>query len=76
MAGPGLAIGDGQAGSTRADLLAEGDSSYARAGRAANRLFESATPPSAIIASNDPDGAKATLETGRARGIDVPRTCR
>ncbi|MFA6118067.1 MAG: LacI family DNA-binding transcriptional regulator [Sphingomonas sp.] len=54
------------------DLLAEGDFSYASGRRAATELFDRAAPPTAIIASND-QMALATLETGRERGIDVPR---
>jgi LacI family transcriptional regulator len=54
------------------DLLAEGDFSYASGRKAATELFDRPGPPTAIIASND-QMALATLETGRDRGIDVPR---
>ena len=61
-----------EAGLETADLLAEGDFSYASGRSAAIRLFDQDLPPTAIIASND-QMALATLETGRERGIDVPR---
>jgi len=61
-----------EAGLDTTGLLAEGDFSYASGGIAAGQLLDSAVPPTAIIASND-QMALATLETGRARGIDVPR---
>ena len=61
-----------EAGLDTDDLLAEGDFSYASGRRAATELFDSAAPPTAIIASND-QMALATLEAGRERGIDVPR---
>ena len=52
-------------------LLEPGDFTYASGERAARRLLESASPPSAIIASND-QMALATLEVARSLGLDVP----
>ena len=52
-------------------LLAEGDFSYASGEAAARQLLDSASPPSAIIASND-QMSLATLEVARELGIEVP----
>jgi LacI family transcriptional regulator len=62
----------GTAGLATDDLLAEGDFSYASGRSAALRLFDTADPPTAIIASND-QMALATLQLVRERGLDVPR---
>lgn len=59
------------AGFATADLLADGDFSYASGERAARQLLDLAEPPSAIIASND-QMALATLEVARLRGLRVP----
>ena len=62
----------GAAGLSTDGLLAEGDFSYATGEAAARRLLDSASPPTAIIASND-QMALATLEVARSLGISVPR---
>lgn len=54
------------------DLLARGDFGYASGREAAIALLDAADPATAIIASND-QMALATLETCRARKIEVPR---
>lgn len=53
-------------------LLTEGDFSYASGEAAARRLLESASSPTAIIASND-EMALATLEVARSLGLSVPQ---
>ncbi len=53
------------------DLLAEGDFSFASGRRAADQLLTAASPPTAIIASND-QMALATLELARERGLKIP----
>lgn len=60
-----------QAGLATDGLLEAGDFSYASGERAARRLLQPATRPSAIIASND-QMALATLEVARSLGIGVP----
>ncbi len=60
-----------EAGLPTANLLEEGDFSYASGERAARRLLEAAARPSAIIASND-QMALATLEVARSLGLAVP----
>lgn len=52
-------------------LLAEGDFSYGSGEAAARLLLGGASPPTAIIASND-QMALATLELARELGLDVP----
>jgi LacI family transcriptional regulator len=52
-------------------LLATGDFSFASGKVAAAELLDSASPPTAIIASND-QMALATLELCRERGVRVP----
>ena len=52
-------------------LLAQGDFSYDSGTHAARQLLESATPPTAIIASND-QMALATLAFARDNGIKIP----
>ena len=59
------------AGLDNTGLLAPGDFSYASGEEAAKALLDLASPPSAIIASND-QMALATLEVARLRGIAVP----
>ena len=59
------------AGQATEGLLAQGDFSYASGTAAAHALLDTATPPTAIIASND-QMALATLEYARERGIEVP----
>ena len=59
------------AGLDTTGLLAPGDFSYASGEEAAKALLDLASPPSAIIASND-QMALATLEVARLRGIAVP----
>ena len=60
------------AGLDTTGLLAPGDFSYASGEEAAKALLDLASPPSAIIASND-QMALATLEVARLRGIAVPQ---
>ena len=60
-----------EAGLDTADLLVEGDFSYASGEEAASALLSRPNPPSAIIASND-QMALAALETARAMGIEIP----
>lgn len=60
-----------EAGLATADLLEEGDFTYASGERTARRLLLSANRPSAIIASND-QMALATLEVARSLGLRVP----
>jgi LacI family transcriptional regulator len=52
-------------------LLVEGDFSYASGERAARALLESASRPTAIIASND-QMALATLEVARSLDLSLP----
>ncbi|KTW10878.1 LacI family DNA-binding transcriptional regulator [Sphingomonas sanguinis] len=52
-------------------LLAKGDFSFASGRIAAGTLLDSATAPTAIIASND-QMALATLELARERGLAIP----
>ena len=59
------------AGLDTADLLAPGDFSFASGTRAAHALLDLASPPTAIIASND-QMALATLDVARERGLAVP----
>ena len=60
-----------EANFSTANLLGEGDFSYASGERAARLLLESADRPTAIIASND-QMALATLEVARSLGLAVP----
>ena len=60
------------AGLDTTGLLAPGDFSYASGEEAAKALLDLASPPSAIIASND-QMALATLEVARLRSIAVPQ---
>lgn len=60
-----------QAGLTSANMLAQGDFSYASGLEAAAQLLSQAERPTAIIASND-QMAMATLAIGRDKGLDVP----
>lgn len=60
-----------ECGLPTADLLEEGDFTYASGERAAHGLLASANRPSAIIASND-QMALATLEVARSLGLRVP----
>jgi len=59
------------AGLPTADLLAAGDFSFASGRRAATALLDGASPPTAIVASND-QMALATLELLRERQREVP----
>jgi LacI family transcriptional regulator len=61
-----------EAGLSAANLLEEGDFSFASGERAARRLLESVDRPTAIIASND-QMALATLEVARTLGLGVPQ---
>jgi len=60
-----------EAGLATDGLLAAGDFTYASGERAARDLLTAASPPTAIIASND-QMALATLEVARGLGLDVP----
>ena len=60
-----------EANFSTANLLGEGDFSYASGERAARLLLESVDRPTAIIASND-QMALATLEVARSLGLAVP----
>lgn len=61
-----------QAGLPVADLLAEGDFSFASGSVAASRLLARSPRPTAIIASND-QMALATLEVAAELGLNVPQ---
>lgn len=59
------------AGLAHDGLCTRGDFSYESGVSAANLLLDSATPPTAIIASND-QMTLATLDTANQRGLRVP----
>lgn len=60
-----------EAGCPAADLLRQGDFSYASGLRETEALLDFGEPPTAIIASND-QMAVAALAALRSRGLDVP----
>jgi len=61
-----------KAGHYEDDLFVEGDFSYASGEIAAQKLLNSASPPSAIIANND-QIALAILKIANQMGIEIPK---